>query len=1566
MAIDFDALMAQPAEPSDSYKKEKDLPMFLADNSSDSFGEGSLEDRSYSKRQLDDAIKQASKPGELDVLLNEQKNRTFTKSPETTPIDFDALQGGTSPQDNTTPIDFDALIKPPQIPGNGFIPQAQNTLKDLSQAAGENPASIPAGLVEAGIGGVGAMGEAAVSGLYGLGKGMLGDQPFGQGFTSGMEEAQNFMSPVTKELQPQTEFGKAALNTLGLLPAAAHVPAEAVFETMQDSGNETIRSLAPAFGAATEAGLNLFMMKGMLPKTKGKAIEAIPKEELVKVLDDTTNNLQSRIDDLVSSRTKAGTNLEDTIANPDAKMADAYDAIAANKQVRPDQKLVAEAMLRLNDTLGTNNVDLIESPGIAPREGTHGGQYVEKYDDANDGVFHYGLSGKTPEQQAYILLHEGVHSASKKAIEIWETEKDNPNLSPAKKAIVDKVEVLNKVFEHAKANSETLKTHPMDSNLTEMENLERTQHLYGFADLHEFVSESWTSKEFQKTLSDIKIKPEDKLTLELTDNLKAKSRITNVWEAFKKSIKSIISGGNESTALDLALEHSINLFESIESKRVGNRSERIAEAKSKEGSNALSDFFMQRISDLLNVSGSDKSMFETRLRAEPGGPGWQDFVTRNRDTLWENGRRINEVVGENTKYREQAKSDQMFQHDPRSVDTFIDQEIPKGVDLVEADDLKPAGTNAFSANITNISKAGTLAGKIKKFFTDKAQEYKVLQAVVFHSAMEQFSEFNKLSIKDKKGVMDAAIHIDNRLYREKLVADKLQWPTTEMLKADFPHLSDAQVSAYGKITQGLDFLHSLLNQTRKMAGKEPLEQIPGYMPHVFDGAYKVFMTITEGKNTRVTAVKGFKTSYGAMDMVRKIQSGMYDKPGMKFGVDSDRSTKLPYKVQKHGDLTSGMTTILQEHMNAYYNQLELSPEAKTVFDRIEKDSMQGFNKHELERSDISGYIGSFGVQEPGGINALKERLGILSGENKKILSLYENYARSVTDHYKNLLFVNEVASRFLTSGMNGEKPNYGQLFAELPKLNKHLTEYTYNFTGENINKLGFVDDALRNLSVKVGIDPNMYRRFARDMRNWLSLTKLRVNPANYIGNYLQPAQMLSLLQYVNAARSNEGLKSPNVMATFAKVTKDRLNPDDYQKAAIQWAKEQHILDPQLEPEMRGANPSKLTTAIHTATGGDINPKIEGIGRTTSYLMALEHFRQIYPEDPMAARRAAANLMEMGMVNYDRSSRPLMYQNFGVVGEAISPFAVFRNAYIGNTYLMLKLAAQSPKNLSNFLPLIMMQTTYLLTAGAFGIVGAAEYDLLVNELNKLFPSLELPTLAETLFKAKVPDALTYGVIANTTKYIPGLSEGVNLSSSMNAVGADDVFQAAMVPFITALGTGVGIAGREILHKMMPDTIDPVGSSTMYKAAKQVVPGIFHKYLEDQFKTNSNVGIDVHGVGDTTRTKAGDLSLMLTGKKSITETKEATENYTIKQSAMQVQTELKNLAELGADYAENIRKDIDINQINKRAAQLGATADEFSKSVVDAINKRRTTTRFREAESSTNKATRSQRERDEMGN
>jgi len=184
----------------------------------------------------------------------------------------------------------------------------------------------------------------------------------------------------------------------------------------------------------------------------------------------------------------------------------------------------------------------------------------------------------------------------------------------------------------------------------------------------------------------------------------------------------------------------------------------------------------------------------------------------------------------------------------------------------------------------------------------------------------------------------------------------------------------------------------------------------------------------------------------------------------------------------------------------------------------------------------------------------------------------------------------------------------------------------------------------------------------------------------------------------------------------------------------------------------------------------------------------------------------------------------MYQNLGVAGEALSPFAVFRNAYIGNTILALRAAKAGHP--STWKPIIAMASTYLALAGAAGVVGMGEYDLLIDFFRYMFPQYvdEIPPKSTELF-AKLPDtfggdALRFGLISAAT--------GINAGASMAAVAFDDMTNIALVDFMKGLFDLAGVGVKEGAEAFGIGS--GASSRDIMEAASKIAPSIVKPWIE----------------------------------------------------------------------------------------------------------------------------------------
>ena len=142
-----------------------------------------------------------------------------------------------------------------------------------------------------------------------------------------------------------------------------------------------------------------------------------------------------------------------------------------------------------------------------------------------------------------VLLHEAMHSGTQRLI----TEGTSPAAIRLKELHEEFKNKYELEYEAALEKFKQEKVQPTMGELREFDKQYKKQ--YGLTDVHEFVSEAFTNKEFQKLLSGVKTTtPEGKLS--------------NLWNDFKSAVREGLNiPEKERTALDEVFEQSAVLIE---------------------------------------------------------------------------------------------------------------------------------------------------------------------------------------------------------------------------------------------------------------------------------------------------------------------------------------------------------------------------------------------------------------------------------------------------------------------------------------------------------------------------------------------------------------------------------------------------------------------------------------------------------------------------------------------------------------------------------------------------------------------------------------------------------------------------------------------------------------------------------------------------------------------------------------------------------------------------------------------------------------------------------------------
>lgn len=1072
--------------------------------------------------------------------------------------------------------------------------------------------------------------------------------------------------------------------------------------------------------------------------------------------------------------------------------------------------------------------------------------------------------------------------------------------------------------------------------------------------LAEFFS---TNRQFADKLRDMKMEGEDVKKYRPGLSLE----FTHKFHEFTDSIRKT-SDPNASTALDYFIEHYFNLLKHVDHSLRSDRTVEIpindgkdtakvqrSASKAKRGElafavdelagklkgNPLKAYFANH---LYNAVANARTYDEFRVKAllASDDARWRRFVHELGPLIFDRApffaRALREAGIRN--FKNLTPEEKLFAVESRTAYEFLADEA-KSADIT---DITAGGITMNFNNPTVLRQLITngFAARAMKFVLDKMEQKHHYADKLFQEGKLLAKPFYDMSFKDRAAVMDIVSFYDTPLERFKLYKQKLNWPTDKMLAR---HLTPEQIEGYKARARMIDFGYNLQNQVHMAKYNEALIRLPGYMPHYHDGPFKVFVMNADGKTDRV---QGFSTAMGAKSFAKRMQ---------KMGHEVQWFDGKPYKAAIYQDISNPLLSHYTEMNDAFFNLERMGAAGVAELQRVQNESMSTFNKHFLEREDIAGYIGEMGAS-PDATWKLSQKLSHHVLKKSKVLEIDERWLKTVTEAWKNEMFMKDDFAPLMSidTGQMNAQVWRGDLFEKLPEAYKYIAKASYNFIGKNVNHLNWIDNNIRKLSVRMGVDPNLYRQFARNARNFLSLIKLRVNPANYWNNAVQPVHTLSWLAYTDSMTGYKG----NPVKAFNKVIQQSYKPDEQMQTALNWAMERRVLEPQLEYEMRAKDQSNLGQFFNAVTFGGVNPWIEKTGRKASFMIAFEHYREKFNGDVVKAREHAAQAVAPVMVNYDRLSRPLMYQDFGVAGELISPFAVFRNAYIGNTMLFFRAIKQDPKNIHKYAPLILSQLTYLSLAGTMGIIGASEYNMIADAVNTVWPTEDgerIPRLEDILMQIGTPDAIVFGGASELTRHLPGLKEGVYVGPSGAAIGLDDLTSAAMFPFINALASMTGLTYKQV-QSMLAGSAPPTHED-VWKAGKQLIPGVLTNEFEQIFKgEGTDVAYTSSGfVGSVNRTPEGKNAIRFGGRMSVDETKRRIIERHVQRKEGLIKKQVADLVSLGASRAEGIRTTWTMDEIYEKAGKLGIEPTEMDEKINAEVMRRRTTAAQRDAEAAT---------------
>ena len=797
---------------------------------------------------------------------------------------------------------------------------------------------------------------------------------------------------------------------------------------------------------------------------------------------------------------------------------------------------------------------------------------------------------------------------------------------------------------------------------------------------------------------------------------------------------------------------------------------------------------------------------------------------------------------------------------------------------------------------------------------------------------------DNLQPSSKQKVYDTRVFFDDA----KILHEQgLMWPTEKMLQER--GLNAAEIRGYQGLAKMTDSLYDVVNYARGLLGKKNIRRIPGYFPHLYEGNWTFQVVVpkqrpaTKTTPARVEWVPVFFTRTTSKMAATKLKSKLENMAKTNPEIAkllTDAEFRPPERMKAADDVTS-MNAAFEEALRVYDEGHWATPVLQKVFHTLKGNVSEGVLTHALNRSGVKGSIANdFGLQKV---------------DTAKLKEGQERYVRAVMEYAKRAEIITKV-----------EKPlsDYKKRLVEdmkLPETVDYIESSIALYKGDAKNHFQAFDNGVEMVFDgivsaltlgKQGFSGQSVRNGNMWIRNYFATKALGFYRLSYLGgNVLQPHYVGLGTMTTEAARLGKGDPYTS-MALLELNTADvgwlkKLDPET--KELLDWGIRNKVLTPSLFENVDfGIGTAKLSTAEKTkriVTGRGAAEYIEKMGRMKAFVASYKFYRSA-DFGKTAARDAAVGMTDRIMFNYNKTARPHIYTDFGIIGETMSPFAVFAHSMMSNTVLAAKAIAHNKGAANKVKPLVANMSTQLFFGGIKGIVGVAEVGLILSGINKLLEwagaDYRVPSLNAWLLEQEYGDLLTFGAASAATTAVT--EHGANVGSLFRAPAADDFLSAAgmewwigdvlgkATPALFRLfgegGTEADVA--EVFHVMAPNAT--AGMQDMYWARNNPENVAGEKTIGD---------INNRLAGRYPSSKAERITRAVTGSRSLKHERYNMAFQEFKDREMSASGKRRTAVEQGAYHI--MRGEKVPNELYTRALNEGILPQQFHKKMLEEVKR-----------------------------
>jgi len=662
-------------------------------------------------------------------------------------------------------------------------------------------------------------------------------------------------------------------------------------------------------------------------------------------------------------------------------------------------------------------------------------------------------------------------------------------------------------------------------------------------------------------------------------------------------------------------------------------------------------------------------------------------------------------------------------------------------------------------------------------------------------------------------------------------------------------------SIRGAVDKVVDRYNEAIKNNKDNNNAQIIEKLPNYLPHVFEGDFRVFLKKWNGKKGyQVDTALGAGTKFSANDLVKYFEKEygavFKDKINLRQRAESDYIVQL-VKVEREALGSSELNAFTRLFENYDLNESAFIK----VQEAIDKARQQtGFKKFSIQRQGVKGFLGSRIHAQEHFIKRIP--LGKKFADKSIDLKQARDFQSSILTYIKggtraaSRLGTNKELGKILNEPImlpNGKRTTIQAAYPVASRVASDLKanaygELTTNKTLEKFEQLGSNYMGQSGLAKILGTGNQITLNFKLLFGNMRFILSQGLQPYHMIYPKLVD------LQY-------SGFDKGKVALSQIKAFKDLFFPNKEIKEVIEYMYKNNVVDQkflneasaglkpllggrQLTKQFAGRKSFDYNRLMKVLTLQDISGKVEQVSRLNASLMFYNFFKSAGRSKQQSMELAAYNANRY-MVEYNYLEQPGIYgsRGLGTLGKPFGLFKTFQHNYLAQ---LGEYAAKSAKGKGDA-GLVAFMGQMVFSAGIFGVIGFQTAEAILEKLSPVmqkFTGQPIPSMTEFILTSEMPNMVKYGV--------PSASLGVDLTATLAAPGVS-VEDLVSVPTLDFLGlnpirpfaTG---KGRGVIPSATNWLITALASNDPYETREAYV-----KFLQSSVPTSLQPAVEQYYMG-----------------------------------------------------------------------------------------------------------------------